>query len=186
VAVAYAFIVGTVVYRELTPRHIMECLWQTALSTAKVFFIIAAAGLYTWLLTASGFPPLVGSLLLSITRSQTVMMAVIVLILIAITTFMESIATLILLLPILYPVALQVGIDPVYLGVMIVISIGIGLVTPPVGLCLYIAADIGQVSVSEATRALLPFILTIVVILGVLLFVPELILFVPEAVLGRG
>jgi tripartite ATP-independent transporter DctM subunit len=186
VAVAYAFIVGTVIYRELKPKDILECLWQTALSTAKVFFIIAMAGLYTWLLTAYGFPPLVGRLLLSVTRSPLVMMAVMVLILILITTFMESIATLILLLPILFPVSQQVGIDPTYFGVMVVISIGIGLVTPPVGLCLYISADIAKVSIPQAARALLPFILTIIAILGILLFIPDLVILIPRAILGPG
>jgi C4-dicarboxylate transporter DctM subunit len=186
VAVAYALIVGLVVYRELKFRLILECLWQTALATAKVFFIIAMAGLYTWLLTVNGFPALVGRFLLSITRSPVAMMGLIVLMLILITTFMESIATLILLLPILYPVSQQVGIDPVYFGVMVVISIGIGLVTPPVGLCLYIAADIAQIRIHQATRALLPFIFTVVAILGILLLLPGLITFVPSAILGPG
>lgn len=186
VAVAYALIVGLVVYRELKFRLILECLWQTALATAKVFFIIAMAGLYTWLLTVNGFPALVGRFLLSITRSPVAMMGLIVLMLILITTFMESIATLILLLPILYPGSQQVGIDPVYFGVMVVISIGIGLVTPPVGLCLYIAADIAQIRIHQATRALLPFIFTVVAILGILLLLPELITFVPSAILGPG
>ncbi len=186
VAVAYALIVGLVVYRELKFRFILECLWQTALATAKVFFIIAMAGLYTWLLTVNGFPALVGRFLLSITRSPTVMMGLMVLMLILITTFMESIATLILLLPILYPVSQQVGIDPIYFGVMVVISIGIGLVTPPVGLCLFVAADIAQVRVHQATQALLPFIFTVVVILGLLLLLPGLVTVIPFAVLGPG
>jgi tripartite ATP-independent transporter DctM subunit len=186
VAVAYAFVVGVFIYRELDLEHILRCLRDTALATAKVFFIIAMAGLYTWLLTVNGFPALVGRFLLSITRSPVVMMGLIVLVMLLITTFMESIAALILLLPILYPVVVQVGIDPVYFGVMVVISIGIGLVTPPVGLCLYIAADIAEVRIAEGTRALMPFILTIVAILGILLLIPELILLIPQAALGAG
>lgn len=184
VAVTYALLAGVVIYKELTFPFILECLWNTAISTAKVFFVIATAGLYTWLLTANGFPMLVGNFLLSITTSPTVMMALIVAILLGITSFMESIATLVLLLPILFPVAQQVGIDPIYFGVMVVVSIGVGLVTPPVGLCLYVAADIANVSLLEASKALIPFIVTIIILLIVLLFTPVLITYIPELILG--
>ena len=112
------------------------------------------------------------------------MMAVIVAILLLITTFMESIATIILLLPILFPVAQQVRIDPIYFGVMVVISVGVGLVTPPVGLCLYVAADIAKVGIPEASKALIPFILTIVILLILFLFTPFLITYIPELILG--
>lgn len=185
VAVTYALFAGLFIYKELKFPFIIECLWKTAISTAKVFFIIATAGLYTWLLTAHGFPMLVGKLLLSITRSPTIMMAVIVAILLLITTFMESIATIILLLPILFPVAQQVGIDPIYFGVMVVISVGVGLVTPPVGLCLYVAADIAKVNIPEASKSLIPFIVTIIILLIVLLFTPVLITYIPELILGK-
>lgn len=180
VAVTYAVVVGCFVFRELTGAAIITCLLKTGLGSAKVFFIIATAGLYTWLLTAHGFPVLVGRFLLSITHSPQVMMAMIVLILLLITTFMESIAALILLMPILYPVAQQVGIDGTYFGVMVVVSIGIGLVTPPVGLCLYVAADIGQVGIADVSKALIPFILTVSSILVLLLFAPCLITAIPQ------
>jgi len=184
IAVTYALVVGIFIYRELTMPAIYECLWRTGFQTAKVFFVIATAGLYTWLLTANGFPILVGNFLLSITEDPLIMMALIVVILLIVTTFMESLATLILLLPILFPVAQQVGIDPIYFGVMVVISIGIGLVTPPVGLCLYVAADIAGVSIPRASKALIPFILTIMFFLGLLLFTPGLITAIPRLILG--
>jgi len=184
VAVVYALIVGFLIYRELNLKYIIESLWMTVLGTAKVFFIIATAGLFTWLLTANGFHVLVGQLLLSISKSPTVLMAVMVLIILIITTFMESIATLILLLPILFPVAQQVGIDSIHFGVMIVISLGIGLVTPPVGLCLYVSADIAGVQIIEASKVLVPFILAIIAILAVLLIAPEIITILPKILMG--
>jgi tripartite ATP-independent transporter DctM subunit len=180
VAVTYAVVVGRFVFRELTLSAIISCLQRTGLGCAKVFFIIATAGLYTWLLTAHGFPVLVGRFLLSITDSPRVMMAVMALILLLVTTFMESIAALVLLMPILYPVAQQVGIDSTYFGIMVVVSIGIGLVTPPVGLCLYVSADIGQAGIAEVSRALIPFILTVFSILVLLLFLPGLITTIPQ------
>lgn len=180
VAVSYAVVVGCFVFRELNLPAIISCLHKTGLGCAKVFFIIATAGLYTWLLTAHGFPALVGRFLLSITDSPRVMMAMMAIILLLITTFMESIAALILLMPILYPVAQQVGIDGTYFGVMVVVSIGVGLVTPPVGLCLYVSADIGKAGIAEVSRALVPFILTVALILILLLFVPGLITAIPQ------
>lgn len=180
VAVTYAVVVGCFIFKELTLAGIISCLQRTGLGCAKVFFIIATAGLYTWLLTAYGFPVLVGRFLLSITDSPRVMMAVMALILLLVTTFMESIAALVLLMPILYPVAQKVGIDSTYFGVMVVVSIGIGLVTPPVGLCLYVSADIGRAGIAEVSRALIPFILTVFMILILLLFVPGLITAIPR------
>ena len=91
---------------------------------------------------------------------------------------------MILLLPILFPVAQAVGLDPIYFGVMVVITIGIGLVTPPVGLCLYVASDIAEVRISKASKALIPFIGTIIFLLLIFLFKPELITFLPELILG--
>ena len=184
IAVTYALIVGLFIYRELDLKAVFDCLWRTGFQTAKVFFVIATAGLYTWLLTANGFPVLVGNLLLSISEDPLVIMALIVVVLLVVTTFMESLASLILLLPILFPVAQQVGIDPIYFGVMVVISIGVGLVTPPVGLCLYVAADIAEVSIPSASRALVPFILTIMVFLVLLLFIPGVITAIPRLLLG--
>lgn len=184
IAVTYALLVGVFIYRELKLRDIYECLWRTGFQTAKVFFVIATAGLYTWLLTANGFPRLVGNFLLSLTDDPVIMMALIVAILLVVTTFMESLATLILLLPILFPVAQQVGIDPIYFGVMVVISIGIGLVTPPVGLCLYVAADIAEVSIPKASKALIPYIVTVMLFLVILLFLPGVITAIPRWILG--
>lgn len=184
VAVAYALFVGVLIYRELSVGFILKALWDTALSTAKVFMIIATAGLFTWLLTVYEFPVLVRELLLSITTSPVMMMAIVCILLLFITTFMESLATLILLLPMLYPVAEQVGIDPTYFGVMVVISIGIGLVTPPVGLCLYVAADISKVSIPRASKALVPFISTMIAILCLLIVFPGIVTFLPTLILG--
>ena len=141
-AVTYALIVGLFVYRELNIAAIWDALKKTALASAKVFFVIATAGLYTWLLTANGFPALVGNFILSISNNPTVVMA------------------------------------------LIVVSIGVGLVTPPVGLCLYVAADNAKISILQASRALVPFILTVLAIIAILLFIPGLILLVPRLFLG--
>ena len=123
---------------------------------------------------------MVGEFLTSLTSSPGLMLAIIVVILLVVTTFMESIAAMILLLPILYPVAEEVGIDPVHFGVMIVVSIGIGLVTPPVGLCLFVAADAAAVDMSSASRAAMPFVAMMMLLLVLFGLVPELITTLPS------
>jgi tripartite ATP-independent transporter DctM subunit len=180
VAVAYALIVAMFVYRELQLADVWEALRLTAESTGKVFFLIATAGLYSWLLTVNGFPELLGSALLSMTNSPTLMLLTMAALLLVITTFMESIAAMILLLPVLYPVAEQVGIDPIHFGIIVVLSIGVGLVTPPVGLCLFVAADIAGASVSAATRALVPFLAAMVGLVVLFSLVPALVTILPS------
>jgi C4-dicarboxylate transporter DctM subunit len=179
VAVAYALVVALFVYREMSLADVYTALRMTAESTGKVFFLIATAGLYSWLLTVNGFPELLGSALLSVTTSPTLMLLTMAALLLVITTFMESIAAMILLLPVLYPVVEQVGIDPVHFGIIVVLSIGVGLVTPPVGLCLFVAADIAEASIAEAMRALIPFLAAMVGLTVLFTFVPTLVTILP-------
>jgi C4-dicarboxylate transporter DctM subunit len=179
-AVVYALLLAFVVYRTMTLAGLYDALAETALSTARVFFLIATAGLYSWLLTANGFPVMVASALGSITQSPVGMLAVVALILLVVTTFMESIAALVLLLPILFPAVTRLGVDPVHFGVVVVIAIAIGLVTPPVGLCLFVAADIAKAELGAAGRALLPFLATMVALLGLCIAVPGLVTAVPR------
>lgn len=183
VAVVYALVVGTFVYKELDLKSITKALWDTALSTSKVFFVISTAGLFTWILTAYGFPNVIRDFLFSITSSPTMIMILVCLIILVITTFMESLSTLTLLIPILYPIVEQVGIDPIFFGVMVVICLGVGMVTPPVGLCLYVASDISEVSVPTTTKALLPFIGAVLGIVVLLFVFPQLITFIPNVFL---
>lgn len=180
VAVLYALVIGTLVYKELTFQDIVRALWDSALSSAKILFIIGTASLFAWLLTADGFPQLVGRALLSTTKSPTVMMFIISGILLVVGTFMESIAALILLMPVLFPIAQQLGIDPVYFGVIVVISLAIGLVTPPVGVCLYVATDISRLPLGVTSRALVPFIAVMIGALILFLLVPDLVMALPK------
>lgn len=180
VAVVYAIFIGTFIYKELTLEKIIASLKESVLSSAKIYLIIGTAGFFTWLLTVQGFPIIVGNLLLSITTSPTVLMLIVIAILLVVTTFMESLATMVLLLPVLYPITQKVGVDPIVFGLMVVISVGIGLVTPPVGLCLYVSSSMAGVSLGSAGRAVIPFILSMLAIQLSLLAFPEVVLFLPN------
>ena len=176
VAVVYGLVVGGLFYRELSWRDIWGALLDTAKTSAKVYIIIGAAALFTKLLTAAGFHVLVRNYLLGISTNPTVIMIIIIIIMLIVTTFMETIATLTLLMPVLYPVVLEVGIDPIFFCVTVVVCTGIGLVTPPVGMCLYVACDIMKLSIGKAAIALIPFMIATVACLIIMLIFPDLVL----------
>lgn len=176
VAVVYGLLVGGLLYRELTLKDIWDALYDTARVSAKVFIIIGAAALFTKLLTTAGFHIYVRNAMLGISTSPTVIMIIVIIIMLIVTTFMESIAALTLLMPVLYPVAVEVGIDPIFFCCMVVVCIGVGLVTPPVGMCLYVACDIMNLSITKGARALIPFIIATVICMLAMMLLPDLVL----------
>lgn len=176
IAVVYGLIVGGLVYRELKWEDIKEAFYNTAKTSGKIFIIIGTAALFTKLLTTAGFHIFVRDFLLSISTNSTVILIIILLIILIVTTFMESIATLTLLMPVLYPVTQAVGIDPTVFCVLVVVCIGVGLVTPPVGMCLYVACDLMKIKIGPAAKALLPFLAATLFVIAILILFPQLIL----------
>ncbi len=176
IAVLYGLLVGGLLYRELRLKDIWDSLRETAKVSAKVFIIIGAAALFTKILTTAGFHIYVRNGLLGISTNPTVILIIILVIMLVVTTFMESIAALTLLMPVLYPIVLEVGIDPIFFCCMVVVCIGIGLVTPPVGMCLYVACDIMKLPISRGAWALVPFLIATVACLVLLLIFPQLVL----------
>jgi len=176
IAVVYGLIVGGLVYRELKWEDIKEAFYNTAKTSGKIFIIIGTAALFTKLLTTAGFHIFVRDFLLSISTNPTVILIIILLIILIVTTFMESIATLTLLMPVLYPVTQAVGIDPTVFCVLVVVCIGVGLVTPPVGMCLYVACDLMKIKIGPAAKALLPFLAATLFVIAILILFPQLIL----------
>lgn len=142
----------------------------------RIFIVIGAAKLYTVMLTTAGFDKWVAKTMLGFSTNPTVILIVILLIFFIVTMFMESIATLTLFMPILYPIALGVGINPIVLSVLITVVIGVGLVTPPVGMCIYVACDLMDVTVGEVFPTLVPFIAATFVCIALMVAFPQLIL----------
>ncbi|MEA4969411.1 MAG: TRAP transporter large permease [Candidatus Pelethousia sp.] len=175
IAAVYGLVVGGLVYKELKWKDIKAALMDTAKTSGKVFIIIGSAGLLGKVLTTAGFHTILANFLLSITREPTLMLLIIMVIMIIISTFMECISTIVLLMPMLYPVALEVGIDPIVLSVLVVVCMGIGLVTPPEGMCLYLAADFAKLSISRAVKGLMPFMIGTLVVILILVAFPALI-----------
>ncbi|MFV0441471.1 MAG: TRAP transporter large permease [Lachnospirales bacterium] len=176
IAVVYGLVAGGLIYKELTLEDVKNSMAETARTSGKIFIVIGAAKLYTVMLTTAGFDKWVTNTMLGITTNPTIILIIILTIFFFVTMFMESIATLTLFMPVIYPIALAVGIDPIVLSVLITVVIGLGLVTPPVGMCIYVACDLMDMRVGEVMKTLMPFLLATVVVIVILIMFPQLIL----------
>ncbi|SDH67071.1 TRAP transporter large permease [Alteribacillus bidgolensis] len=180
IAVVYALIVGLFIYRDLKITLIPKIMVDSMVSTAGIMLLVGFANLYGWILVSEQIPQLVADTILSISGNAIVVILLLNLLLLFIGTFMETIAALVILFPVLLPVATQIGMDPIQFGVMMVLNLMIGLSTPPVGVCLFVASNIGRVSLVRASIALLPFLAVSLIVLLLVSFIPEITLFLPN------
>jgi TRAP-type transport system large permease protein len=180
IAVAYALFIGGVVYRSLTFRDLYEMLARTALITGVIFLIIASASILGWWMTFEQIPQAIAAGFLSVTDNPNAIIGMILLLLLGIGLFMDINAALIILAPVLAPLTVTIGMDPVHAGVMIVLALNISLMTPPVGACLFVLSSVTGERIEEITKALWPFLIVEVGVLMVIAFWPDLTLFVPR------
>lgn len=180
VAVLYALVIGGLVYRALTFNDIVEMLIRTSRITGVIFLIIAAASILGWWMTFNKIPQAVAAGFLSISTDPAMVIGMILALLLIIGMFMDINATLIILAPVLAPLTLQIGMDPVHAGVMIILALNISLMTPPVGACLFVLASVTGERVEAIARSLWPFLLAEVLILLLIAYWSDLTLFVPR------
>jgi len=184
IAVVYALFVGTVVYRELTLKGIYQALAETARLTAVIMIVVGAARIFSWILGYAGLPQQIANAILMVTDSPWVFLILLNILLLIVGMFMEANAALIMLVPVLFPIALQLGLDPIHVSVVIVVNLCIGLITPPVGLCLNLTSLIARVPLEQSTREVLPFLGFALLVLALLTFVPGLATWFPNLLLG--
>ncbi|MBM0064444.1 TRAP transporter large permease [Alkalicoccobacillus gibsonii] len=180
VCVIYAFIIGGFVYRELKLKDIPALLTNTLSSTASILLLVGFANLFGWILVSEGVPILIADGILSITENPFFVILLIVILLLTIGMFMETIAALVILFPVLLPVATSVGMDPVHFGVVMVLTLMIGLSTPPVGVCLFVASSFAKVPIGKTVRELIPYFGVAIFILLLVSYIPSLSLFLPS------
>lgn len=180
VAVFYAGILGLFVYRTLDLRGLGRVLFDTVETTAVILLVVAAASAFAWVLTAERVPQMGADLLLSVTDRTWLILILINLLLLVVGLFLEPVAAITILVPVLLPVAREIGLDPVQLGVMMVLNLMIGLMTPPVGVILFVLARITKQPVMAVARASLPFMIPLGLALLAVTFVPALTLFIPR------
>uniref|UniRef100_A0A2A3JUH6 TRAP transporter large permease protein n=1 Tax=Alloyangia mangrovi TaxID=1779329 RepID=A0A2A3JUH6_9RHOB len=172
VASIYAFVVGAFVYRGLKVRDVPKILIDSAVSAAAILVLVGLANVFGWILVSERIPQMIADSVLSITDNKLLVILLINLVLLFVGMFMETIAALIILFGPLLALATGVGVDPLHFAVFAVLNLMIGLTTPPVGVCLFICAGIGRVTLWEVTRAIMPFILTNILVLLLVSYVP--------------
>lgn len=172
VAVVYSFIVSKFIYKELTLAKFKDTLFETAKTTGIILLIIMNAGVFSWVLTQQGIAAQLTEAALDLTTNKYIMLFIINIIFLAAGCVMDNTSAMYILVPIILPIAQALGIDLVHLGVIIVLNLSIGQVTPPVGPNLYVAADIGKVSFQDICRKILPLLVMSLIALFIITYVP--------------
>ena len=185
VAVVYSLIVGIVIYREIKLPDLYVILRKSVLSSAVIMFIIANAGLFAFLITRAGVPEAIGHWLQEVLQSPAYFLLGVNAALFFIGMFIETGAAIIVLAPILVPVAMHFGIDPVHFGMVMVVNLALGMITPPFGVNLFAACTVARISLDRMIKDLIPFVLVILACLMVISYVPGISLFLRDLVYPR-
>ncbi|SDJ39941.1 TRAP transporter large permease [Paenibacillus naphthalenovorans] len=180
VAVAYAFIVGVFIYKEVKWKDLVNIFAKSSITTAIIMVIIANAGMFGWILTREQIPQQIGEFFTSISSSPIVFLFLINLLLWFVGMFFETSAAIIILAPLLTPVAVALGIDPVHFGMIMIVNLAMGMVTPPVGVNLFVACQIAGIRLEQIMRPLVPFLFVLVVDILIITYVPKISLLLPQ------
>ena len=174
VAVFYALLVGMLVYREIGIKDILPVLRKSVISSAVIMFIIANAGLFAFMITRAGVPEAIGNWLKEVLQTPALFLLGVNAALFVIGMFIETSAAIIVLAPILAPVAIYFGVDPVHFGLIMVVNLALGMITPPFGVNLFAACTVAKISLDRIIPHLLPFVLVVLACLMVITYVPSL------------
>ncbi len=177
VAVVYGLIVGLFIYKEIKWKDLPEVFIQSAVTSAVIMFIISCASIFGFILTREQIPLSITNALLAISDNPIIVLIIINVILLIVGTFLETSAAIIIMAPILLPVTTAVGIDPVHFGIIMVVNLAIGFITPPVGINLFVASNIANLRLEKIVRAIIPFLIILIIDIIIISFVPELSLF---------
>ncbi len=184
VAVFYAAIIGGLVYRELDWPKIVHCMKVTAMISGTVVIILGPAKAFGELMSLMDVPEMIGGFLKDFTSSQFLLLMIIALILIITGMFLESIAQIILLTPLMLPIVVSTGVDPIVFGILMVIACEIGFLTPPVGANLFVAARLTNIGIDKISVAVLPFLITYALVIVIISLFPEIVTILPDAFYG--
>lgn len=184
IAVVYGALVGMFIYKELKLKDIPRVMIDSLRTTASIMVLVGFANTFAWILASEQIPQMIAQAILSISNNPVVVILLINVLLLFVGTFMETIAALVILFPVLLPVGISIGMDPIQFGVMVVLNLMIGLTTPPVGVCLFVAGSIAKISLARLTKAILPYIIVNLIVLLIVSFVPAVTLFLPKLFLG--
>ena len=180
VAAVYAIVVGNLVYRELPLKKVPGLLIDSAVSAAAILLLVGTANVFGWILVSEHIPQMIADAVLSLTTNKYLVILLLNIVLIFVGMFMETIAALIILFIPLLTVAQGVGIDPIHFAVFAVLNLMIGLSTPPVGVCLFVCANIAREPLGRVVKALIPYIITNLIVLLLVSYIPALSTWLPS------
>jgi len=185
VAAVYALIVGTLILKGIRFSEVFPLLVRVGSNSAKLLFIIASASLFGWIMAREGVPLLLAKTFLSISDNPYVILLLVNILLLALGCFMEPITIMIILVPILTPLIETLGIDLVHFGVVITLNLMIGLVTPPLGMVMFVVVNIANITIGELTRELLPLLGALLIVLLLITYIPSLVLWIPNLIMSH-
>ena len=185
VATLYALILGLFVYRSFSLARLPRLILDTVETTGVVMTLVMVAKLLGWCLAISRIPQIAGQALTAWSANPLVYLLIVNMLLLVVGCFMEGIAAMLILIPILVPVAMKLGIDPVHFGLVFVLNLMIGTVTPPVGVVLYVVSNIARISFERMSRAIVPFLIPLLVVLAAITLWPPLTTWLPSVLIGK-
>ena len=179
VAVVYSFLLATLLYRELTIKKLRNVLVRTLRTVAMVFFLIAASAAFGYVMNMLHLPELIADLFIKLSSNPLVILLLINVLLLILGGPMDMAPMILILTPVLLPVCMKLGMDPIHFGIMLIFNSGMGLLTPPVGTVLFVGCAIGKVSVGAGTKAMMPFFLAMICVLLLITYVPGISMWLP-------
>jgi tripartite ATP-independent transporter DctM subunit len=183
ITVVYAILVGAFVYRKLTIKNFIESARETVRACASILFIVGTSELFAWVLTVDRIPMIAAEFLLGLSSNPWVLLLIANVILLLVGTILEPLPAILLLTPIIAPGLMQAGVDPIHLGVVVVLNLMIGLLSPPVGMSLYMVSNVGRIPLERVIAGAIPFIGSLIVALAIVTFVPAFSTWLPSLVM---
>lgn len=182
IAVFYTLLIGVFVYKTINLKGIFLCLEETACAMGVVSFMIAVAQIFTWYITIENVPTKLFNFVTSTTDNKSIILIMVAIVLLILGTIATASANIVLVTPILLPLLLNLGMDPIHIGVIIVFGLVIGIITPPVGVSLYVVADVAKLPFEKVVRSVMVFLIPLILCLFILMFFPIISLFIPKLV----
>ncbi|WP_114009490.1 TRAP transporter large permease [Cohaesibacter intestini] len=179
-AVCYALVLGLFVYRKISFKRLPQIFSGAMRDSAVILVIIAAVAAANWLLTYNRIPNMVTDWVLGNVDSKTTFLIAVILLFLFVGLFLEGIAAMLVLVPILHPIAVSLGVDPVHFGIVVIFNLMIGLITPPLGLCLFVAESVAGVGMARLIKAIMPFFVVEVLVLIIITFLPDTVTWLPR------
>lgn len=179
-ATAYVLFVGLFIYRNIRIRDLLKIFSETALFSSTIMVLFSIVGIFSWVMAGERIGEKLGDWIIGMDLSPLVFLLLVNIFLLLIGMVMDALPAMLIFVPVLLPISLELGIDPIHFGVIVVLNLMIGLITPPVGALLYIVSKIGRVPFHEVTRSILPFVLALLIVLALVTYIPPLVTWIPN------